>query len=220
MCAILYMIQRFKNMNKEWNLQELQNSVVSAKDINNYYLNNDDAWIFTDTEQSTLISPNDNKEVWRKCKSSDKICRENGIPEYEIYASNRGRIKIKQDKTEIICELCEEEYKDKKTDKYVLDHLVTHHAVKIGYLIVKNPIKNAKTKFFRNEYGYLHAYHLVADAWLTEEYTHGKEIHHITNDGYDNRPENLIILDKDIHDKIPKDGRRDKDYRPGKYDKI
>lgn len=55
-------------------------------------------------------------------------------------------------------------------------------------LIAKNP-ENGK---FLD----LYVYRLVADAWL-ENYECYKSIgviHHITNDGYYNRPENLVFL--------------------------
>ncbi len=44
-----------------------------------------------------------------------------------------------------------------------------------------------------------YVYQMVADAWL-KGYTYNpynktnKQIHHITNGGYDNRPENLIMF--------------------------
>ena len=67
-------------------------------------------------------------------------------------------------------------------------------------------------------------YQMVADAWFPD-YTYGastdQQIHHITNDGYDNRPQNLIILSKSAHSQINHNiSTPDKDYYPGKYDKI
>lgn len=52
-------------------------------------------------------------------------------------------------------------------------------------------------------------YQLVAETWLEKDPEQEKldetghwEVHHITNDGYDNRPENLIWVKKKLHDKI------------------
>ena len=89
---------------------------------------------------------------------------------------------------------------------------------------VQNRQKNSK----KNKVGYLVVpelsecvYNLVAKAWLAEceQYKPGMQIHHITDDGYDNRPENLIVLDEDIHRQMPRCGVKDDDYWPGKYDK-
>lgn len=61
-----------------------------------------------------------------------------------------------------------------------------------GYLVVDVP----------NIYPIL-VYQLVADAWL-EKQSDNDEIHHIYNDGYDNRPQNLIFISKFEHNKIHK----------------
>lgn len=64
-----------------------------------------------------------------------------------------------------------------------------------------------------------YVYQMVADAWL-KGYTYNpynktnKQIHHITNDGYDNRPENLIILDNYTHRELHS-GRLNLKYKPG-----
>ncbi len=42
-------------------------------------------------------------------------------------------------------------------------------------------------------------YIFVAKAFFSLEELHGKCIHHINNNGYDCRPENLILLEKDQH---------------------
>lgn len=47
-------------------------------------------------------------------------------------------------------------------------------------------------------------YRFVAETWC--EYPKdigGLQVHHISNNGYDNRPENLIWIKKDLHAKIP-----------------
>jgi hypothetical protein len=70
-----------------------------------------------------------------------------------------------------------------------------------GELYLKNYAENMKI------------WTLVAETWLTQDPDQEKacfegenaniwDIHHITNDGYDNRPENLIWLKRALHHKI------------------
>ena len=47
-----------------------------------------------------------------------------------------------------------------------------------------------------------YVYNLVANAWLDGDKGTGCETHHISNDGYDNRPENLMYLPHDIHQDV------------------
>ncbi len=176
-----------------WTLSELQESIVPGSCINGYYLKNANAFIFTGSGQD---------EQWRKCQNYKYYG-------HEIYASNRGRIKVKMDKDIIICDLCEEiAPKDKITYKLFKS---LHKRKHIGWLRAKIPNNT------RCLGGYV--YQMVADASLADKYTKGKEIHHITNDGYDNRPENLIILDSTTHRKINHNKYVDCCYWPGKYDK-
>jgi len=61
-----------------------------------------------------------------------------------------------------------------------------------GYLVVEVPSPYP-----------VHVYKIVADAWLEPPADKSKfEIHHISNNGYDNRPQNLIWVEKDIHKQI------------------
>ena len=183
----------------EWTIEELKKQVRNADAINNYYQTDPHAFDFTDTETENL-KDGDREEKWRKCKN---------YKYYDVEASDFGRIKVDGK----ICELYEEDNRTQKLNKSVLKNLIECHKkgekVKIGYLIAKNR-KNGK---FLD----LHVSRLVADAWL-EDYTYGKtegQIHHITNDGYDNSPENLIVLDDSTHSMIPKNGEKDDlDYHP------
>lgn len=43
---------------------------------------------------------------------------------------------------------------------------------------------------------------MIANAWLTDKYEPGMKIHHITDDGYDHCPENLILVSEDEHYQI------------------
>lgn len=203
----------------EWTIEELKKRVRNADAINNYYQTDPHAFDFTDTETENLKDGN-REEKWRTCKSSDAICQMNGIDEtkYEIQASDFGRVRLRiKNKDEWdICPLYEKDNRTQKLNKSVLKNLIERHKkgeeVKIGYLIAKN---RENGKFLD-----LHVYCLVADAWL-EDYTYNpynktnKQIHHITNDGYDNSPENLIVLDDSTHSMIPKNGEKDDlDYHP------
>lgn len=193
-----------------WTIEELKNRVVYSESINNYYCTdkNKSAWLFADTENSEL-----DNELWRKCENY-------AYYGYEIYASNRGRIKVNGK----ICTLYEEISKSTKKEEYkkqlnqsLFNILLKNQEKHIGYLLAKIP--DAIKKNANHEYFGQRVYQMVADAWLADKYGPGMEIHHITNDGYDNRPENLIILKTSEHDKIPRDGQPDAAYYPGKYDK-
>ena len=51
----------------------------------------------------------------------------------------------------------------------------------------------------------VYVYQLVAETWLKKpDYSKGWQVHHINNDGYDNRPENLIYLKAEVHRQLPK----------------
>jgi len=50
----------------------------------------------------------------------------------------------------------------------------------------------------------IYVYILVAETWLEKPTGEALGLHHITNDGYDNRPENLIYLNSEVHNKLPK----------------
>jgi hypothetical protein len=43
---------------------------------------------------------------------------------------------------------------------------------------------------------------MVAKVWLGHQVGDGFAVHHITNNGYDNRVENLILVKPDAHDRI------------------
>jgi hypothetical protein len=49
-----------------------------------------------------------------------------------------------------------------------------------------------------------YVYRLVAETWCEKPNdTKGWQVHHISNNGYDNRPDNLIWIKDEIHKKIP-----------------
>lgn len=200
---IIYTDESGKNTKKiEWDLMDdtvkgFRHMICASESINNYYIDDDDAFKFIADTKPENLKDGDREEKWRTCKSSDAICQMNGIDEtkYEIQASDFGRVRlrIKNKDDWNVCKLYEEYDKTHdELNKYVLENLIERQKkgeeVKIGYLIAKIP----GTEHFFD----LYVYRLVADAWL-ENYKCYKSIgviHHITNDGYYNRPENLVFL--------------------------
>ena len=129
-----------------------------------------------------MVSTDGKKEIWRKCSNYPYYG-------YETYASNLGRIKIKKDDKEIICELWEEISVTKEKYKAPLDKVLFNVLIKnqekhIGWLKARIP---GNKRCLRP-----HVYQMVADAWLIKDtkVPERTTVHHITNDGYDNRPEN------------------------------
>lgn len=79
---------------------------------------------------------------------------------------------------------------------------------KVGYLQLKN-WKEIETRYMFKFDKLEYVYQLVAETWLEkdeegqkEHWNEKWEVHHISNNGYDNRPENLIWLKRKIHKKI------------------
>lgn len=208
----------------EWTVEELRKSVVNSESINNYYNNyykkSSGAFdVIIDTTTEELPG-----EKWEKCKHYTYYG-------YDVEASNYGRIRVKKDGKYTICELYEEISKNPKNEEYkeqltksLFNALIKNQENHIGYLLAKIP--DAIKKNVRHEYFGPYVYQMVADAWL-KGYTYNpynktnKQIHHITNDGYDNRPENLILVSATEHEKIHcgNYGKEDNEYKPGKYDK-
>lgn len=73
---------------------------------------------------------------------------------------------------------------------------------KPGWLSVHMPTPNANCKAPRVFYP---VYRLVAETWLECPFEDSLnwQVHHISNDGYDNTPDNLIWIKKDSHMVIP-----------------
>ena len=70
----------------------------------------------------------------------------------------------------------------------------------IGYLVI-DPLNEFPELHKLNRRKYLRTYTLVAMAFLgKQKYEYdGIHVHHIDNNGYDCKPENLILLDRDSH---------------------
>lgn len=207
----------YKYERNTWMIEELQNRVVNSESINNYYKTFPGAFdVVADMNPEELPG-----EKWEKCKHYKYY-------DYEIYASNRGRICVEVDGEKIICVLYEEISKNPKNEEYkkrltksLFNILIKNKENHIGYLLAKIP--DAIKRNVHHEYFGPYVYQMVADAWL-EDYIYDEtegHIHHITNDGYDNRPENLILVSATEHKKIHSGnyGKEDNEYKPGKYDK-
>lgn len=182
---------------KKWSFNELRDSLVCNESVNEWYLNHWDNFVYNPKNLK-------NKEKWAEDETWRQVKYYNGVAkysQYDIWASNYGRIARR---------IGENEYKI----------LTDYYEKIIEKPLNKNLLKNHKT---RNKVGYLKivglrpsVYQMVADAWL-KGYTFdktNKHIHHITNDGYDNRPENLIILDDYTHRELHS-GRLNLKYKPG-----
>lgn len=166
-----------------FNFDALQKAICSEKSINDYYI--------AIGPDNWLWLNNSKKnlpgELWQECKN---------FPGYS--ASNFGRI---CDNNGNILQQYEESYKNYSPDEIV--KLLKTNAEHVGWLCVDvGPNGGAQ-----------YVYKMVADAWLEYDKNAGLEIHHITNDGYDNRPYNLIPLDAETHKKIKHNIYNNCDYR-------
>ena len=153
-------------------IEELRKKIVSTDSINNYYKNN---W---DKFYNELILEKVNREQW--CP----------VPYYkdkniDVEASNKRRIKFK--------------------GKIVKDYYEANLCEKISPILLNNKYINKYIGYLKVKENYVLSdslvYQMVANAWLGYKEGCGI-IHHITNDGYDNRPENLVIVSKEEHFRI------------------
>ena len=101
-------------------------------------------------------------------------------PCIDFLVSNLGRIKFQ----DVVLQQCEKSENAK-------------YGQTVGYLqISKAKHKNEYTKIKDN-----YVYQMVARTWFEKDLGHN-EVHHITNDGYNNNVNNLLLVDKDTHQKI------------------
>ena len=107
----------------------------------------------------------------------------------KIFVSNQARIKYLKDDGDF-------EFLNQDEDPSISD---------FGYLVI-DPEKKYPELHKLISIGYPRVYKLVAMAFLgKDEYEgDGSVIHHIDNNGYDNRPENLIWLTREEHNQIPR----------------
>ena len=129
-------------------------------------------------------------EKWQPCRS---------VQYAGIWASNFGRIKVRGR----LVQLCDTVYKNKRK---LLQPVVDMDTPGAGWLeLMSRPG--------------VYVYRLVADAWLVRPERGRWAVHHISNDGYDNRPENLIYLPRP-HNAIHTNARPRSRYSLRFYDKL
>lgn len=185
--------QRICGHKPSWfSVEQLKCRIIDAKSINNYYLMSKENWIVNIDNIHDFPG-----EIWKT------------YPQNTMYmASNYGRIKYKGE----ICILVEGKYKDikdlwgQKPSKYLLEKYPT----KVGWLKPSHDeVSNLESLPF--------VYQIVADTWLDSGSDSGSviHVHHISEDGYDNRPENLIYLPSEVHFKqVHSCGCKCKTYTP------
>jgi len=105
----------------------------------------------------------------------ENIYRKNRNREYKYRVSNLGNVEIRED----------------NKNNYESAKIINHKSKGNGWLILeKHPS--------------IYVYHLVAETWLKKLDGNGWHVHHINDNGNDNRPENLIYLKSEVHNKLPK----------------
>ena len=163
-----------ETVKKEYIVSELKDLIAPAILINSYYAKCPSRyWIWQCKEKEDLEG-----EKWRGCQSKK-------ISQYE--ASNYGRIRDAE--THEIIVPYEKNYKN-----YTAEQLST---------LLKGDLNNNSVGYLLIESN-LSVHQLVADAWLKpfkgKIFSDDKlEIHHISNDGYDNSPYNLIYVLQTAH---------------------
>lgn len=159
-------------VSRTFTIKELQMQLVQARLINEVYTNcNPDKIPWQKTDDYINI-----KEQWRPC---------NG--DYDKYeASDCGRIRLKGDR---ILEQHETNYPNTKINDLLQILKDTPDNAKVGYLYVNT------------DKGTVAVHKLVANAWLKRDPKHPERntVHHISNDGYNNSPWNLIYLKEEEH---------------------
>lgn len=96
---IIYTEESGYNKKKiEWTLMDdavkgFRHMICASESINDYYINDKDAFKFIKDTKPENLKDGDREEKWRTCKSSDVICQINGID--EIQASDFGRIRLR-----------------------------------------------------------------------------------------------------------------------------
>ena len=159
-----------ETVKKEYTISELKYLIVPAVLINLYYARCPSKYWMWQYEKDLDC------EKWRRCPK---------FPQYE--ASDYGRIRDAE--THEIIVPYEKNYKNYTAEQLstLLKGDLNNNSV--GYLLIKSNLS---------------VHQLVADAWLKP--FNGKifsddklEIHHISNDGYDNSPYNLIYVLRTAH---------------------
>lgn len=159
-------------VSRTFTIKELQMQLVQARLINEVYTNcNPDKIPWQKTDNYANI-----KEQWRPCHG-----------DYDKYeASDCGRIRLKGTPDGIL-EQHEKKYPNIKINDLLQILKDTPDNAEVGYLYVNIDEKAVDV------------HKLVADAWLKCDDDKHYQVHHISNDGYDNSPWNLIYLKEEEH---------------------
>ena len=170
-----------------YEIEDLKNKIEKSEIINTKY--------FKDINIKNFNGIDDINKIYKKKKEipafnfySEKMEGElwRKYPNIEdLLVSNKGRLKYNGKIVEQV-----EEYQN---------NLYKTH---IGYLQIKKNDNKDLWKILKENY----VYQVVAKVWLIKPENECQnciyEVHHITNDGYDNRPENLIYLTLSQHNKV------------------
>ena len=170
-----------------YEIEDLKNKIEKSEIINTKY--------FKDINIKNFNGIDDINKIYKKKKEipafnfySEKMEGElwRKYPNIEdLLVSNKGRLKYNGKIVEQV-----EEYQN---------NLYKTH---IGYLQIKKNDNKDLWKILKENY----VYQVVAKVWLIKPENECQnciyEVHHITNDGYNNRPENLIYLTLCQHNKV------------------
>ncbi len=166
---------------EEYSLEKLSEQIQDTDTINENIISDGiELQIFYDTKTSKLKG-----EEWKQFKNNEKIL-----------VSNFGRVKIHKD-------FYKAEKNDFDKDGFCIAEQedVAHMA---GYLQLKDWKSNFQSELW-NIITEDFIYQLVAEVWLEKDedgqsnYAGKWDVHHISNNGYDNRPKNLIYLKRGAH---------------------
>lgn len=177
---------------KEYTKEELIKAIRPTEEINKKYATFDE-----NTKSWKLdINNNNNKNLNQFpafCEDENDKKDEKWLPypaEPNIKVSNLGRIKIDGGIAELV------DVKDCDGYLYIKEY--------------KKYRKEDKIKLYDVDW----VYQMVAETWLVKEMEGQKdflgpwEVHHISNDGYDNSVKNLIWLKKQLHMEIHNEARK------------
>jgi hypothetical protein len=166
-------------------IDKIKPLIVDTQTINEYYfkkksIEDDKTYILKDEYQDLSYSFDCRKKEGFEGESF-LTYPQNKYEDLTIEVSDLGRIRINGE----IAEQVEKEGK-------------------VGYLQLKysNKNENIKKAWEAIEKEDDTVYKMVAKVWLGHRNDDGFDVHHITNNGYDNRIENLILVKVDDHHKI------------------
>lgn len=170
-------------------IDKIKSLIIDTQTINKYYFEeysiNNKTYTLKQNYQELSYSFNLDNEVFKE--ELFRVYYQNEDSNLNIEVSNLGRIRINKRIAE-------------QTEKY---NNYNKEYKNIGYL----QLKYCEDEYIRKAWKVIkenYIYEMVAKMWLGIPDGKNWEVHHITNNGYDNRVENLIWVKKDDHIKIHK----------------